>query len=107
MAGGDSLKQLEAFETDPQLHELEEALKQFNIFEAVVGTHRELSDERWHSSFLAHLLHPGRNHGLRDIVLRRFCEAVIGLPRFDSQDGAVVHREYRISPGPKAEHRQY
>jgi hypothetical protein len=107
MVGEDSLKQLEAVETDPQLHELEKALKKFNIFEAVVGTHRELSDERWHSSFLADLLNPGRNHGLGDIFLRRFCEAMTGLPRFDSLDRAVVHREYRISPGPEAVHREY
>ncbi len=63
-----ALQQLEAFDTDEQLRDLEEALTRFNLFDAIGATHKEL----WHSDFLAFLLDPAENHGLGDGFTRLF-----------------------------------
>jgi hypothetical protein len=55
------------------LEHLERLLDKFNIFEAVGAVHQELR----HSDFLAYLLDPQGNHGLRDIFAKRFIQRVL------------------------------
>ena len=55
-------KALEAFKNDSKLNELEELLGHFNIFEAIGIIRQEIR----HSNFLAFLLDPKQNHGLKD-----------------------------------------
>jgi hypothetical protein len=68
---------LEAFLQDDDLERLEDIAEEFNIFE-VLGAVRQ---ERRHSSFLAWLLDPSRNHGLGDYFLKRFLWTTAGLAR--------------------------
>jgi len=68
---------LEAFLQDDDLERLEDIAEEFNIFE-VLGTVRQ---ELRHSSFLAWLLDPSRNHGLGDYFLKRFLWTTAGLAR--------------------------
>jgi hypothetical protein len=70
----DHRKSLEAFVVDnADLERLEFLLNQFNIFEAI-GMVRQ---EEKHSHFLAYLLNPQQNHGLRDIFLKKLLKQVI------------------------------
>ncbi len=87
-----SVQQLRAFAGDEQLYQLEAVLTNFNIFEAIGATHRELA----HSHFLAYLLDPEQNHRLGDEFLKRFLrEAVPELLGAASFEQVVVRREYR------------
>ncbi|MBN1936797.1 MAG: PD-(D/E)XK nuclease family protein [Anaerolineae bacterium] len=86
---------------DPEFEQLEALLAEFNIFEAI-GV---VNQESRHSDFLAFLLDPTRNHGLEDIILKRFLVGV--LRQADNPplspleidlldlDQATVEREWR------------
>lgn len=65
---------LESFVVDnAELETLESQLERFNIFEALGAVRQELR----HSSFLAFVLDPSQNHGLGDLVLKRFLKRVL------------------------------
>ena len=67
-------KWLEDFLVDnPALEKLEGLLDQFNIFEAIGAVRQEVR----HSDFLAFLLNPNQNHGLRDIFVKRLLQKAI------------------------------
>lgn len=67
---------LEAFVIDnPQLHDLESRIVEFNIFEALDAVRNELR----HSDFLAFLLNPSEKHGLGDLLLKRFLMRVLSV----------------------------
>jgi len=68
---------LEAFLQDDDLERLEHIAEEFNIFEVLGAVRQELR----HSSFLAWLLDPSRNHGLGDYFLKRFLWTTAGLAR--------------------------
>jgi hypothetical protein len=68
---------LEAFLQDDDLERLEDIAEEFNIFEVLGAVRQELR----HSSFLAWLLDPSRNHGLGDYFLKRFLWTTAGLAR--------------------------
>jgi hypothetical protein len=80
-------------EQNPDLMRLESLLMRFNLFEAVGVVRHELR----HSDFLAYLLDPSHNHGLGDVFLREFLQA-IHLPQFDLDalglSQAYVFREW-------------
>jgi PD-(D/E)XK nuclease superfamily len=54
--------------TDPDFEKLGLAMREPNIFRALAIERHEIR----HSSFFAFLLDPGENHGLGDILLRKF-----------------------------------
>jgi hypothetical protein len=58
---------------NPELERLEALLSQFNIFEALGAVRQELR----HSCFLAFLLDPIQNHGLRDEFAKRLLQRVL------------------------------
>ncbi|MBF6612267.1 MAG: PD-(D/E)XK nuclease family protein [Chloroflexi bacterium] len=88
-----TLQQLEAFDTDGLLKDLEKVLARFNLFDAIGATHKEL----WHSDFLAFLLDPAENHGLGDQFTRRFLtEAVPDLAGAESFENVRVQREHNF-----------
>ena len=66
------IKALEAFADSPDLLRLEGMLNRFNLFEALGVVRQELR----HSDFLACLLNPYQNHGLKGVFLREFLRAV-------------------------------
>ena len=67
-------KSLEAFVMDnTDLERLESLVTQFNIFEAIGVVSQELS----HSNFLAYLLDPQQNHGLKDVFVKKLLQRVI------------------------------
>ncbi|MGC1627932.1 MAG: PD-(D/E)XK nuclease family protein, partial [Candidatus Acidiferrales bacterium] len=69
-------KSLEAFVVDnADLERLEFLLTQFNIFEAI-GMVRQ---EERHSHFLAYLLNPQQNHGLRDVFVKKLLKQVVSV----------------------------
>src|SRR3712207_2829548 len=73
-------KALEAFVVGNQnLERLEALLERFNIFEAIGVVRQELR----HSDFLAFLLDPQGNHGLRDIFLKRLLQQVLATVQDD------------------------
>lgn len=85
---------LQAFERDERLKQLEDALSKFNIFDAIGATHREL----WHSDFLAFLLNPKQNHGLGDEFTKQLLRhAIPELSEIDSLEDVLVRREYRYT----------
>lgn len=93
MVEEDRAQQLTAFANDPLLTELEVALARFNLFDAIGATHKEL----WHSDFLAFLLDPAENHGLRDGFTRRFLlEVVPELLGAESFESVRVQREHNF-----------
>ncbi len=68
----------------------------FNIF-SVLGL--STSEVRLHSAFLAVLLNPNGNHGLRDKFLRCFLETIVKRvePHFELESGtAIANSEYCI-----------
>lgn len=68
------LSVLESFVIDnAELEVLESVLAPFNVFEAIGVTTQELR----HSTFLAYLLDPSRNHGLGDGFARSFLVAAL------------------------------
>lgn len=72
----DLRKSLETFVVDnTDLERLESLVNQFNIFEAVGAVRQELR----HSDFLAYLLTPQQNHGLRDILVRKLLQRVVSV----------------------------
>jgi hypothetical protein len=65
---------LEAFVVDnTDLERLESLVTQFNIFEAIGAVRQELR----HSDFLAFLLDPQQNHGLRDVFVKKLLQKAI------------------------------
>jgi len=58
---------------NPELEQLETALDQFNVFEALGAVRQELR----HSCFLAFLLDPEENHGLGDEFAKRVLQKVL------------------------------
>lgn len=81
------LDAIEALVVDnPELEKLEDLLDQFNIFEALNAVKVEVR----HSDFLAFLLNPKQNHGLREIFATRLIQKAIGVEkRFDSPVTAI------------------
>ena len=80
MPGHDSSAEtelLEAFLQDDDLDRLEDIAEELNIFEVLGAVRQELR----HSSFLAWLLDPSRNHGLGDYFLKRFLWTTAGVAR--------------------------
>src|SRR5580700_8026632 len=61
-------KELAAAITDPEFEMLELTMREPNIFRALAIEHHEIR----HSNFFTYLLDPRENHGLRDILLRKF-----------------------------------
>ncbi len=73
---GDDLKRLEAFVVENEdLERLEALLGRFNIFEAIGVVRQEVR----HSDFLAYLLDPRGNHGLRDAFVKRLLQKALTL----------------------------
>lgn len=67
-------KALDVFASDlGDVEKLQDALSQFNIFEAVGATTSELK----HSNFLGWLLNPNESHGLGDLFVRRFLQQAL------------------------------
>ncbi len=67
-------KLLEALVVDnKELEQLESRVDQFNIFEAIGAVRQELR----HSDFLAYLLNPQENHGLRDTFVKKLLQRVV------------------------------
>lgn len=64
---------------DQNFERIELSLREPNIFRALSVERREIR----HSNFLAYLLDPIENHGLRDIVLRKFLRSVFSDQRSD------------------------
>jgi hypothetical protein len=78
IAEEDIRKLLEAFVLDnADLERLESLANQFNIFEAV-GPPRQ---EKRHSYFLAYLLNPQQNHGLRDVFVKRLLQRTVAASK--------------------------
>ena len=82
---------------NPELAQLENLLKRFNLFEAVGIVRHELR----HSDFLAFLLDPSQNHGLGASFLSGFLQAVCQdvdgdafLVDFNNLSKATVQREW-------------
>jgi hypothetical protein len=89
-AGADSDRRaLEEFVVNnPELEELETVLGQFNIFEALGAVRQELR----HTDFLAFLLNPSQNHGLRDYFTKRFIQKAIISHKEKMQAGSPIKR---------------
>jgi hypothetical protein len=99
-------KTLEAFVVENEdLERLEAVLGQFNIFEATGVVQQEVR----HSDFLAYLLDPRGNHGLRDAFAKRLLQKAlasndsalavspIDLDLWDLSQARVLREEHRIS----------
>jgi hypothetical protein len=70
----DIRQSLEAFVVDnTDLERLESLVTQFNIFESIGAVRPELR----HSDFLAFLLNPQQNHGLRDVFIKKLLRQAI------------------------------
>ncbi|WP_316228188.1 MULTISPECIES: PD-(D/E)XK nuclease family protein [unclassified Bradyrhizobium] len=63
--------------TDPDFEKLELAMREPNIFRALAIERQEIR----HSNFFAYLLDPGENHGLGDILLRKFLRDIFADDR--------------------------
>ncbi|HYA42379.1 MAG TPA: PD-(D/E)XK nuclease family protein [Syntrophobacteraceae bacterium] len=78
MAEEDVRKLLETFVVDnADLERLESLANQFNIFEAVGPVGQELR----HSYFLAYLLNPQQNHGLKDVFVKRLLQRTVAATK--------------------------
>ncbi|WP_284267025.1 PD-(D/E)XK nuclease family protein [Bradyrhizobium iriomotense] len=87
--------------TDPDFEKLELAMREPNIFRALAIERQEIR----HSNFFAYLLDPGENHGLGDILLRKFLRDIFadsraqGRTLFDADlmdfSDVDVRREWR------------
>lgn len=76
MGDAENKKALEALLlSNVELEELEIAISQFNMFEALGTVRQELR----HSDFLAFLLNPSQNHGLGDLFAKRFLQRAAAL----------------------------
>lgn len=86
---------------DPDFERIQLSLREPNIFRALAVSRMEIR----HSNFLAYLFDPQENHGLRDIVLRKFLRDIfadtrsVGRTLFDADIldwGAIeIRREWR------------
>lgn len=86
---------------DPDFERLQLSIREPNIFRALAISRREIR----HSNFLAYLLDPQENHGLRDIVIRKFLRDIFadtraeGRTPFDADDIDLsqieIRREWR------------
>jgi hypothetical protein len=98
-------KALEAFVVENEdLERLEAVLGQFNIFEAIGVVRQEVR----HSDFLAYLIDPRGNHGLRDAFIKRLLQKAltsndaalpispIDLDLWDLSLARVLREEHRI-----------
>lgn len=98
-------KALEAFVVENEdLERLEAVLGQFNIFEAIGVVQQEVR----HSDFLAYLIDPRGNHGLRDAFIKRLLQKAltsnnaalpispIDLDLWDLSLARVLREEHRI-----------
>lgn len=82
----EDLRALEQFVVDnTELESIESHLRQFNIFETLGITRRELT----HSNFLAFLLDPNQLHRLGDTFLRHFLQKVTVADRDSSPIGVI------------------
>lgn len=63
--------------TDPDFEKLELAMREPNIFRALAIERQEIR----HSNFFAYLLDPGENHGLGEILLRKFLRDIFADTR--------------------------
>jgi hypothetical protein len=89
---------------NPDLERLEALLARFNIFEAMGVVRQEVR----HSDFLAYLLDPRGNHGLRDAFAKRLLQKAlasneaslpispIDLDLWDLGQARVIREEHRI-----------
>lgn len=99
--GTDKQRMLAAVITDPQFEKLELKMREANIFRALAVERYEIR----HSNFFAFLLDPRENHGLGDILLRKFLRDIFAdtkvqnrtLFHADSMDlsNVDVRREWR------------
>lgn len=99
-----TLKQLEKFEADTSVKELNKKIKtlkekeqnKFNIFKVLKLENHEIR----HSNFLAWLLNPKENHGLGDKFLKNFMQEALKKPSIllDTSD-VVVDTEYFTNKG--------
>ena len=96
------LAALRRLENDSDFLRLHSSLRQFNIFEAVGAVRQELR----HSDFLAFLLNPYSNHGLKGKFAEILLNEIANLPKGKSYlsafpikhgifDNAEVRREWR------------
>jgi hypothetical protein len=67
--------------TDPDFEKLELAMREPNIFRALAIERQEIR----HSNFFAYLLDPGENHGLGDILLRKFLRDIFADSRAEGR----------------------
>ena len=72
MTNNENLADLNKFQEDSGLKDLENLLKKFNVFDVLNITHAEIR----HSSVLAWLLDPNENHNISDKALRLFLESI-------------------------------
>jgi hypothetical protein len=63
------------FDGAGELESLEDALSEFNLFEALGSINSEIR----HSNFLGWIFDPNNNHGLGDIVVKRFLQRALNL----------------------------
>lgn len=92
---------LSALLDDPDFHEIQGRMSQFNLFEALGAVHGELK----HSNFLGYLLAPNRPHGLGSRPLERILRCALETIPSEARpisvlelivgdlDNAIVHRE--------------
>ncbi len=73
------------FDGTGELERLEDALSEFNLFEALGSVNAELR----HSNFLGWLFDPNNNHGLGDIVVKRFLQRALYLAQPNHELSAV------------------
>lgn len=66
---------------DPDFERIQLSLREPNIFRALAISRREIR----HSNFLAYLFDPQENHGLRDIVLRKFLRDIFADSRAEGR----------------------
>jgi len=67
--------------SDTQFEEIELILKDPNIFKALSIERKEIR----HSNFISYILNPQENHGLKDIVLRKFLKDIFSDNKADSR----------------------
>lgn len=66
---------------DPDFERIQLSLREPNIFRALAISRREIR----HSNFLSYLFDPHENHGLRDIVLRKFLRDIFADSRAEGR----------------------
>jgi hypothetical protein len=71
---------------DLDFETIELSLKEPNIFQALSASRSELR----HSSFLAYLLDPKKNHGLNDVFLKKFLQDIFNDKKSDRRDAFDV-----------------